>query len=148
MAKRKHEADLLVRSARYVDVYKDTIRIAEADRGALRTGKIHRFTIGKRSAYAVLRGLSPTNAGRILMDEPTRDRLEVRYGELAKVKISEASFWGHLRWGWDATDPTYSTATRLGVLSFGLGILSLLLALPTTFGPLRIAANFLAELCH
>jgi hypothetical protein len=32
---------LIVRSARRDDVYKDTIRIAEADRGALRPGRIH-----------------------------------------------------------------------------------------------------------
>lgn len=148
MAKRKHAANLVVRSARYADVYKDTIRIAEVDRGNLRTGRIHRFKMGSKVAYAVLRGLSPVHAGKILMDEATRERLDAGYGASTDITISEASFWGQLRWGWDATDPTYSTATRLGVLSFGLGLLSLVLALPAVPAFTRAAATLLAQLCH
>ncbi len=146
MAKPKHQSQLIVRSARYADVYKDTIRIAEADRGPLRTGRIHRFKVGTQVAYAVLRGLAPSRAGQILMDEATRDRLEATYGTIADITVSEAGFWGHIRWGWDATDPTYATATRLGVLSFGLGVLSLVLALPTVVAPLRSAVELLANL--
>lgn len=148
MAKRAQKAKLVVRSARYADVYKDTIRLAEGDRGNLRTGRIHRFKIGGKVAYAVLRGLSPVHAGKILMDEATRDRLEVGYGSSVEVSITEASFLGQLRWGWEATDPTYATATRLGVLSFVLGILSFGLALPPIFVSIRAVAALFTQLCH
>lgn len=146
MTRDSHTTQLLVRSARYADVYKDTIRIAESDRGLLRTGRIHRFRIGKKVVYAVLRGLAPSRVGQILMDEATRDRLDAGYGQIADVFISEAGFWGRLRWGWDATDPTYSTATRLGVLSLGLGVLSVALAIATTITPARAIAGLVRNL--
>lgn len=138
MPRRKHLTRLLVRSARYADVYKDTVRVSESDRAHLRTGRICRFKAGEKVAYAVLRGLAPNRAGQVLMDEAVRDRLQVRYGEPADLVISEAGFWGRLKWGWDASDPTYATATRLGVLSLVLGILSFALALATA-GPLAKA---------
>lgn len=146
MSKSVHKATLVVRSARYADVYKDTVRISEADRGPLRLGKIHRFTHGKCSTYAVLRGLAPVRQGQILMDEAVRFRLEAKFGELQEFTISEASFWGQLVWGWSATDPTYSAATRLGVLSVGLGALSLLLTLPTLFEIFSDVVRFVGNL--
>lgn len=129
---------LTVRSARLADVYRDTIRIAEADRGPLRTGKIHQIKSGKRKAYAILRGLAGTSGGQIRLDEATRDRLGLTYGQDHAFKIKQVGFWGSLCWGWTATDPAMAVAARLGVLSLGLGILSLILA----------AWPLLANVCH
>jgi len=119
---------LKVRSARLAEVYRDTIRIAEADRGPLRTGRIHQIKVGKRTTYAVLRGLAGTSAGQIRMDEATRDRLGLTFGQDHAFKIRQVGFWGSLCWGWTATDPAIAVAARLGVLSLGLGTLSLVLA--------------------
>ncbi|WP_029414950.1 hypothetical protein [Brevundimonas bacteroides] len=118
---------LLVRSARSEDVYKDVIRIAEADRSGLRTGRIHKIRTGGSHAYAVLRGLGKAE-GKILLDEAVRQRLGVTYGQTHEFKLNEAGFLDQLGWGWNATDPTYSSATKLGVLSFWLGLISLVLS--------------------
>lgn len=121
---------LTVRSARDADVYRDTIRIAEADRGSLKTGTICRFKAGDATAYAILRGLGPARNGEILIDEALRDRLKVPYGQCQQFEIQQVGFLGSLMWGWNATDPTYATAARLGVLSFVLGVIAVALTLP------------------
>lgn len=127
--KRRIAVTLNVKSARSEDVYKDTIRIAQVDRGTLRTGQVHRVRVGKSKTYAILRGLTGAKAGQVLMDEATRERLGVEFGRDATLEIEQAGFWGSLNWGWNATDPAYAAAARLGVLSFWLGVVSLGLGL-------------------
>ena len=130
MPKPSTTATLTVKSARYADVYRDTIRITEADRGPLKTGTICRIKAGDATAYAILRGLGAARKGEILLDEALRERLKVPYGESHQFRVKQVGFWGSLLWGWNATDPTYATAARLGVLSFWLGVIAVALTLP------------------
>ncbi|HEY8948688.1 MAG TPA: hypothetical protein VIM56_07365 [Rhizomicrobium sp.] len=125
MARPSKIVSLKVRGAESEDVYKDIVRISEASRHGLKTGKVHKFSVPEGSAYFILRGSAQENDGKILMDEAARGKLNLGPGAEREFEIQEAGFWGELRWVWNATDPTYRIAGRLGVLSFSLAILAL-----------------------
>jgi hypothetical protein len=120
-----HKVTLKVRSADAEDVYKDIVRISESSRSGLKTGRIHRFSTSKGAAYFILRGSGPENDGKILMDEAARSKLNLEASVEREFAIHEVGFWGELRWVWNATDPTYRIAGRLGVLSLLLGLLAI-----------------------
>lgn len=118
---------LKVDSVEDEDVYKDVVRIAKTDRGSLRAGRIHRFVANGRTSYFIIRGAGNRRGqGKISMDEASRTKLGLTRGLQYSFEITEAGFWGELRWAFYATDPAYRVAARLGVLSFGLGLLALL----------------------
>jgi hypothetical protein len=123
----RHKVRLSVRSAEIDDVYKDIVRISEESRGPLKTGRVHKFATGSGTAHFILRGSSPSNVGKILMDEAARAKLKLEPSAECDFDIQEVGFWGELRWAWSATDPTYRVAGKLGVLSFVLGVISLIL---------------------
>lgn len=122
-----HVARLIVQSARDDDVLKDIARVCRDDRGALRTGRFHRFSVNGCGAYLILRGVSARRKGCILLDAEMRGHLRVQSGSPYDFQIAEAGFWGELRWGWSATDPAYRAASRAAAISVGIGTLSLLL---------------------
>ena len=119
-----------IRSAREEDVFNDTIRIGAADRGDLEMGRVHRFTAGGKSTFAILRGLAARRAGTATMDAALRRRLELSQSSRATLTIREASSWEMLWWGLHSSDPAYAAATRLGIISLWLGLVSLSIALP------------------
>lgn len=120
------ELTLTVQSAKDEDVYKDIVRIPQADRGELKTGRVHRFSVkGEGSGYFILRGAAERYNGTIRMDSAARSRLNLGSGKTYVFKVEEAGFIGELVWGWYATDPSYRAAARLGVLSFFLAIIAL-----------------------
>jgi hypothetical protein len=130
MTKARLDRQLTVGHAPDDDVYKDIIRIAQADRGDLPTGRAYRVSANGRTAFFILRGVGPGAAGKALLDEAARDKLGVKAGEAYRLSLVGAGFLDELRWMWTATDPTYRAAGRLGVLSLALGIISLVLAAP------------------
>lgn len=115
---------LKVRSAQEEDVYKDIVRISQNSRHGLKTGKIHRFKADGNHAYFILRGTGPENDGKLLIDEAARSKLSLSAGAEREFLIEEVGWWGELVWMWEATDPTYRVAGRLGVLSLLLGLLA------------------------
>lgn len=123
-------ATLEIRSAREGDVFNDTIRIGAADRGALEMGRVHRFAAGDKSTFAILRGLAANRAGTATMDAALRRRLGLSHSSRATLSIREATGMEMLWWGLHSTDPAYAAATRLGIISFWLGLVSLGIALP------------------
>ena len=126
MNRTSHTVRLTVKSIEYDDVYKDIVRMSEASRDGLKTGRIHRFRTSAGAAYFILRGTKSKNDGKILMDEAARSKLNLEAKTEAEFEICEVGFWGELRWVWNATDPTYRIAGRLGALSFFLAIIALL----------------------
>jgi len=122
---RERTIKLKVRSAESDDVNKDIVRIAERSRSGLKTGRIHKFTVGDQSAYFILRSCSPDDAGKIFMDETAREKLGLAGSVEREFRIERAGLLGELRWLWSATDPTYRIAAKLGVLSFCLGVVAL-----------------------
>lgn len=109
------------------DVFKDTVRIAETDRQGLNAGRVHRFRANSQTFYAIIRGLEADKPLTIRIDQAARSRLGLHIGQSCTFAITQSGFWGQLRWAWNATDPAYAVAARLGVLSFWLGLLSLAL---------------------
>jgi hypothetical protein len=123
----KHTTTLTIHSARNEDVYKDVARISKKDRVGLRTGRVYRFTVNGRSGYFVLRGMTNKKDGHILIDGAMRDRLGIEYGQNYAFEIAELGFFRELWWGWGATDPVVRASARVGVISLGLGVLSVML---------------------
>lgn len=141
MKRKSHKARLKVHGADEDDVYEDIVRIPEKDRGELKTGAIHRFSTAKGAAYFILRGSKPDNAGKILMDKASRDKLSLNPSEECDFDIREAGFWGEFCWVWRATNPVYKVAGRLGVLSFFLGIVAVI------FGFIALIPIFKSLIC-
>jgi hypothetical protein len=109
------------------DIYKDSVRINIHDRVGHTKGHVYKLFVGNRMARVFLRGTD--QPGTITMDLETRDRLGVRLNEPILIKLQKG-FWivDELIWAWRASDPAYRIASKLGVLSFLLGVLSLVLA--------------------
>ena len=122
---RERTVKLKVRATDPDDINKDIVRVAERRRAGLKIGRIHKFTVGDQSAYFILRSCAPEDAGKIFMDEAAREKLGLSAGADKEFKIERASLWGEICWLWNATDPTYRIAAKLGVLSLGLGIIAL-----------------------
>jgi hypothetical protein len=114
---------LTVEWGRKEDVYKDIIRIRDDCRGNLKAGRVHRFTTAHGSGSFILRGSDDTNdIGKILMDDASRNTLNLCPRKEYDFKIREVGFLGELWWACFAVDPTYRVAARLGVISFVLGL--------------------------
>lgn len=118
------KCELIVRSAKREDVYRDIVRISEQSRGSLKNGRVHRFHTASGSGYFILRGLGSTNDGLIRMDEASRASMGLPFGQKYEFTIAEAGFWGELLWAYSATDPAYRIAAKLGVLSFVLAVIA------------------------
>jgi hypothetical protein len=64
------------------------------------------------------------------MDEFLRQKLGVEVNdEIDSTFVRPANWYEKLRWYWEATDPAVHVPARVAVISFGLGVLSLVLAL-------------------
>lgn len=124
MAKRQpHTVNLRPIWAEADDVYKGVVRIGKADRGHLKTGKLHKFSCSTGTGRFILRGLSPNEKGNVRLDQDTRDALGVVPGSTAiAFTITEANGWDELAWAWNSTDPGYRVATRLAIFTFILGL--------------------------
>ena len=128
MRSRWHKMHLTVEEAEDADFYKDIARINYSDRSNFGTGHIHQIAVGDRQAYFILRNLAQSSKGRILLDRPSRQQLNVDVNRDYEFAISPVGWWGELCWAFRATEPGYRIAAQLGVLSFFLGVLSLVLA--------------------
>lgn len=132
MRSTRFEVKLLVARADEGDVNRDLVRIHYDDRIGLKSGIIclisNKDSLSSSSKYFVLRGLPRGTPSTIQIDEGAREVLGVSLGRQAVFQIEEAGWWGALQWAWSATDPAYRIAAKLGVLSFGLGCLSVVLA--------------------
>lgn len=146
MPKREQfEGDLEVHQGREGEVYKDIVRIHEGSRGNLKAGRVHKFSTCHGTAYFILRGGDAgQNVGKILMDDVSRTTMGLTLNSRYKFDIREAGFWGELWWACNAVDPTYRIAARLGVLSFGLGIVAVV---PIAWQALGCAWKMLRAVC-
>jgi hypothetical protein len=124
-----HSVQLTVVMAAEDDIYKDLARVHRADRGDLPSGQIYRLCANGNRKRLIVRGLQGVDApngahGYIYLDEATRDALGVALESRYQFQITKVGWFGRLCWAWDASDPAYNVAARLGVISFFLGVLS------------------------
>ena len=127
MGRATHTVQLQVKSADAADVYRDIARVPPAGRGQLKTGRLYRFAWSGGSQYLVLRGLDPSEGLVVKIDSESRHRLGIASNQAAPIAftIQEADFWGELAWAWQATDPAYRVAAKLGIWGLALGLLGL-----------------------
>jgi hypothetical protein len=103
------------------DVYKDIVRIPQRDRGALKTGRLHKVSCHGGSALLVLRGRTSDDDGKMCIDEEGRSRLGIDFGDTVEFTIQPVGILGEFEWAWNATDPAYRVSSRLGLIGLFLG---------------------------
>lgn len=115
------------------DVYLDTVRINEDNRGDLDRTLFYRVSHNKKSIYVALRGTT-TKERVILLDDINRERLKVNLGEEYKFDIDPLTFGRQILPIWYASNPFTRLAGRLAVVGFGLAVLGgLQIAFDLTF---------------
>ncbi|OGG65333.1 hypothetical protein A3D71_04610 [Candidatus Kaiserbacteria bacterium RIFCSPHIGHO2_02_FULL_55_20] len=127
---------LEVRQARREEVQKDIVRVPKDERKNKIGQAIEAGTICKilspstaKSTFAVLRGIEETGEEDVIrMDEYLRENLDVEFGKKYEF-IFETKWWYRFVWPWKATDPGYKISSQIAFISFGLGIISLILGL-------------------
>jgi hypothetical protein len=140
---------LTVESAPQHDWYLDTARINKLDRpSGVDKGKVHIISVVGPKPVArhkpvrlFVRGID--EQGKITLDLVTRERLgglkeDVEY----EFCIQPGSPFDSFIWAWNSSDPAYQIATRIAALSFALGVLSLLISLPTFISGCAAVQNF------
>jgi hypothetical protein len=125
---------LKITQATKEDIYRDTVRIPEqyrvdANGKIVPEGSVCKICIADKSTYAIVRGLGDTTDPFVRMDERLRNSLNLKKGEEVEIRIRPSGFWGQFQWSWNASDPAYRVAARMGLLSVALGLLGLLLGL-------------------
>jgi hypothetical protein len=118
-----HKVKLTPKWAAADDVYKGVVRIAQADRGSLKTGRLYKFKCTSGSGSFILRGLSPDQKGHIRLDQDTRDSLGISKGSPeVEFEIWKTNFADEVVWAWTSSDVGYRVATRLAIATFVLGL--------------------------
>ncbi len=119
------------------DVYRDIVRVSELYRvdskgRTVPEGSVCRISIGARSAFGLVRGVSGLGHGTaepvVHIDERLRNALGVAVGDDVQLGFSK-TWLAELRWAWGSSDPAYRAMARLAVLSVELGIVGLALGL-------------------
>lgn len=110
------------------EVWRDFARVHHSHRPGIEPGTVCWLKRGDKKRLVVVRGIdAEDNTDIIRLDERTRDKLGIRRSESYGFEIWPASCWREFQWAWLSTDPGNRIAARLSLLSFGLGVLGLLL---------------------
>jgi hypothetical protein len=121
---------LTVKPAFDFDNYKDTIRIHSTYRNGLRSGRLAKVSVvGGLNTIVVVRGLSDEDSELIRMDLETRRRLQVSLEKEYDFTLRRIWPWQALKWACRSSDPALRVATWIAVLSFMLGLLSIVLSI-------------------
>jgi hypothetical protein len=67
------------------------------------------------------------------MDGNLRQKLGVRQGQWHDFTLESCSIFDEFLWLWQASDPAFRIAGRLGLISLFLGVVSLIIAVPPLF---------------
>lgn len=123
-----------VRSAASDDVYKDIIHIPESCRHdayghVIPEGTVCKVAYRGRATFALVRGSGNSSEKEIRIDERLRNLLGFSINEEVDLQLKKVGLWGQFRWAWNASDPAYRVAARMGGLSVILGLTGLLLGL-------------------
>lgn len=136
IGKKQQIPRLKIVASRREDIYRDIARVPEqyrlTPRGKrIREGLVCLVEIAGRRCYLILRGdeESPSPSPTIQLDGKSRDVLTVRPGQELEVRMKPVWLFRQVLWAWNASDPAYRIASRLGVISLFLGIVGLVLGL-------------------
>lgn len=125
---------LTIVELRTTDVFQDMVRVHQTHRRDVPAGRICRVTRGSNSVLLVARGAPHSQPKSFAVDLRTRNRLGIAsYGQQVEVYFERATWLDEIIWGWRASEPISRIATRLGVISLGLGILGAVLGAISLF---------------
>jgi hypothetical protein len=120
---------LTVKPAYDFDNYKDTIRIHSAYRNGLKSGRMAKVSVvGGLNTIVAVRGLDDADRESIRMDLETRRRLQVSLQKEYDFTIKRIWPWQAVMWACRSSDPALRVATWIAVLSFALGVLSIVIS--------------------
>jgi hypothetical protein len=122
MSRERTTVSLVIVQMHWNDVYKDWARIPERFRVDQRgqpipEGRICKVWVGKRHVLLSLRGQPEHNNRAIHLDEKTRIALDVKVNSDRAVRFRQVGPIGQFIWAWQASDPAYRLAARIGLLS-------------------------------
>ncbi len=80
-----------------------------------------------KSIFAIARNTLKNDKEGIWLDDEQRKNLSIRDGDKLNFDFTKASSLREIVWLWNASNPANRIPGRLGVVSFGLGIVGLLL---------------------
>ena len=97
-------------------------------------GKWYRITCGRQRIYRAIRFAANLKNDHVVLDwmgwiELQDKPAEAESDGVLKLDIHPASRWEHLQAIWQHPDPTHRLAGLMAILSLGLGVLSVALAL-------------------
>lgn len=120
--------NLTVQKAQWDEAHSDIIRINIDHRGDFEKGRVCKITVNGKSEYVILRGTDEKNI--ITLDYDLRQRLLLKPNDSERFVLTRG-FWlcDEIKWAWSASDASYRIAARLGVVSFFLGAVSLVIAI-------------------
>jgi hypothetical protein len=110
------------------DVFLDSMRVHYSHRPGIRSGRLCRVTANGKSTFAIARNTLKNDREGIWLDNVQRQNLGgIREGDKLDFKVTKASSLREIVWLWNASNPANRIPGRLGIVSFGLGIVGLLL---------------------
>lgn len=131
--------ELTVKRLSDEDGWRDMVRIPHEFRKDINNdhisrGRVVRITVNDKSGYVVVRGYEPKqdemHTGVILIDLTWRGKLKVKADKNYDFKLEKVGWWAEWLWIWRANDPLIRIPAQISLISFFLGILALLLAIP------------------
>lgn len=120
-----HSATLKVSRASKDDIYFDTVRISEIDRGGISDGIFCELRSGKLKAYVALRGMEGSQ-GQIKLDEKTRNKLAVEIGKQYEFRIRKLGFLEFYKPLWFTSNPYARVISQISLVGLALGIIGIL----------------------
>jgi hypothetical protein len=112
------------------DIFLDSVRVHYSHRPGIRSGRLFRVTAvaNGKSIFAIARNTLQNDREGIWLDDELRKKLgRLREGNVTLFEFTKASSLREIVWLWNASNPANRIPGRLGVVSFGLGIVGLLL---------------------
>jgi hypothetical protein len=125
---------LEVHELSHEDVWKDIVRIPHAFRRdvnekPIRRGEIVRLTVNGKHKFVVVLGCPKKGAAIILVDSKLRTDLKLKTGMPYTFDLRRASLPGQWVWMWTTSDPSFRVPAQVSLVSFGLGMLGLILGI-------------------
>jgi hypothetical protein len=110
------------------DIYRDIARVHTSQRGDIAEGSICWVATNGRGKRFVIRGLADGLKGRILLDDLSRNELNVEDNSTHYFSISEVGWFGKIAWACSAADAGARIAAWIAVWSFGASIIGIALS--------------------
>lgn len=128
--------ELMVISIRKDEIRRGWVRINQKTRNYIKSGSLIEIKCDKNSVKRIVIGFIDENC--IVMDEPTREELGmIETNRTYNFEIKELKgimgFWGSLTFYWNHPDFPMQFSTKIAVISFALGIISLILGILAFF---------------